>query len=357
MYFRYLLLSMCCLLLGVKSSAQVSVEAKIDSISILVGEQTNMEVAVTARKGAKIVWPNIKPSHYLVPGVEIIDVADGDTSEVDNNVRISKRITLTSFDEKLYPIPGMKVKVDGKPYEANQLALKVMTIDVDTLHPNQFYPPKTVQNNPFLWSEWSGLFWMSVLVLALMGGIFYLYIRLRENKPIIAKIRIVKKVLPHQRALSAMEKIKAEHLERSDDQKTYYTQLTDALRRYIKERFGFNAMEMTSAEILYSLQESGDKAMLDELRNLFRTADLVKFAKYSTLLNENDMNLVNAINFIDQTKIEGQPVEERIVPTLSDDEKKVQNSRITIKTLLVVVGVIIIAMSAMIVYNLLMLLE
>ena len=97
--------------------------------------------------------------------------------------------------------------------------------------------------------------------------------------------------------------------------------------------------------------------MLDELRNLFRTADLVKFAKYSTLLNENDMNLVNAINFIDQTKIEGQPVEERIVPTLSDDEKKVQNSRITIKTLLVVVGVIIIAMSAMIVYNLLMLLE
>ena len=200
---------MCCLLLGVKSSAQVSVEAKIDSISILVGEQTNMEVAVTARKGAKIVWPNIKPSHYLVPGVEIIDVADGDTSEVDNNVRISKRITLTSFDEKLYPIPGMKVKVDGKPYEANQLALKVMTIDVDTLHPNQFYPPKTVQNNPFLWSEWSGLFWMSVLVLALMGGIFYLYIRLRENKPIIAKIRIVKKVPPHQRALSAMEKIKA----------------------------------------------------------------------------------------------------------------------------------------------------
>lgn len=44
---------MCCLLLGVKSSAQVSVEAKIDSISILVGEQTNLEVAVTARKGAK----------------------------------------------------------------------------------------------------------------------------------------------------------------------------------------------------------------------------------------------------------------------------------------------------------------
>lgn len=34
------------------------------------------------------------------------------------------------------------------------------------------------------------------------------------------------------------------------------------------------------------------------------TADLVKFAKYSTLINENDMNLVNAIEFINQTKQE-----------------------------------------------------
>lgn len=347
---------MSCLLLGVKSSAQVSVEAKIDSISILVGEQTNMEVAVTARKGARIVWPNIKPSHYLVPGVEIIDVADGDTSEVDNNVRISKRITLTSFDEKLYPIPGMKVKVDGKPYEANQLALKVMTIDVDTLHPNQFYPPKTVQNNPFLWSEWSGLFWMSVLVLALMGGIFYLYIRLRENKPIIAKIRIVKKVLPHQRALSAMEKIKAEHLERSDDQKTYYTQLTDALRQYINERFGFNAMEMTSSEIIERLQQNGDKKMIGELKELFETADLVKFAKYSTLINENDLNLVNAINFIDQTKTNEQTVEEKVAPELTDQDRKTRSQRKLIKALLWGGAIVMAAITAYVIYGACMLL-
>ena len=245
----------------------------------------------------------------------------------------------------------MKVKVDGKPYEANQLALKVMTIDVDTLHPNQFYPPKTVQNNPFLWSEWSGLFWMSVLVLALMGGIFYLYIRLRENKPIIAKIRIVKKVLPHQRALSAMEKIKAEHLERSDDQKTYYTQLTDALRQYINERFGFNAMEMTSSEIIERLRQNGDKKMIGELKELFETADLVKFAKYSTLINESDLNLVNAINFIDQTKLENVPTEERVVPQLSQEDKRTKNTRRAIKWLLALSSTLVIVLLAYIIYS------
>lgn len=83
---------------------------------------------------------------------------------------------------------------------------------------------------------------------------------------------------------------------------------------YIQERFNFNAMEMTSDQIIEHLQQVGDQKMIDELRELFQTADLVKFAKYSTLLNENDLNLVNAVNFIDQTKQEGQNVEERIVP-------------------------------------------
>lgn len=357
MYFRYLLLSMCCLLLGVKSSAQVSVEAKIDSISILVGEQTNMEVAVTARKGAKIVWPNIKPSHYLVPGVEIIDVADGDTSEVDNNVRISKRITLTSFDEKLYPIPGMKVKVDGKPYEANQLALKVMTIDVDTLHPNQFYPPKTVQENPFLWSEWSFAFWLSFLLLIVCGAMLYLHNRLKKNKPIIARIRIIKRVPAHEKALKEINDIKQHHsTSNQETQKEYYTHLTNALREYIVNRFGFNAMEMTSTEIIENLRASGDQKMIDELRMLFSTADLVKFAKYEIPMNENDANLVNAINFIDQTKTNELPKEEKIVPTLSSEDQKSQQQRRLIKTLLWIGGFSAVAILGYIIYQVVMLL-
>lgn len=45
----------------------------------------------------------------------------------------------------------------------------------------------------------------------------------------------------------------------SEDQKAYYTLLTDVLRKYIKERFGFNAMEMTSSEIITRLQNENDK--------------------------------------------------------------------------------------------------
>ena len=211
----------------------------------------------------------------------------------------------------------MTVKIDGKPYQSKSLALKVLTIEVDTLHAEQFFGPKDVQDNPFQWSDWSRPFWGSVLMLVLMAIGYYLYLRLRDNKPIISHIRIVKRLLPHQKAMKEIEQIKADKMVTSENSKEYYTKLTDTLRKYIEERYGFSAMEMTSSEIIDRLMSTQDQKALDELRQLFTTADLVKFAKYSTLINENDANLVNAIEFINQTKLENMPVEESVKPQLS----------------------------------------
>lgn len=333
-------------------SAQVQIEANVDSVAILVGEQTRLNLSVTAKEGSKVIFPKFKPSQYITPGVEVLEQT-GDTVDADNDMKkMTMHYTLTSFDEHLYAIPAMSVKVDGKTYKTNTLALKVITIPVDTVHPGKFFPPKDVQDNPFLWSEWSGMFWLSILMILIIGAAMYMYIRLKQNKPIITHIKIVKHIPPHQRALNAIEKIKEEKMQTSEDQKTYYTRLTDTLRQYIEERFGFRAMEMTSSDIIFHLKESGDQKMIAELTELFQTADLVKFAKYSTLINENDLNLVNAVNFIDQTKTDSLPTEERIVPQLSEGEQQARKSRITIKWVMWGCIVAAIALLVYVVYNL-----
>lgn len=331
-------------------SAQ-TVEQKLDSLQLLIGQQTALHLTVSANRGQKIVMPSFKPSQQVVPGVEVVSQSQGDTVDVgDNRIQVKRDYILTSFDEKVYVIPALNVQVDGKTYHGNQLALKVLTVPVDTIHPNQFYPPKTVQDNPFLWSEWSGLFWLSVLVVILLGALFYLTIRLKQNKPIITRIRIVKRVPAHEKALSEINIIKKNRTESQETQKEYYTRLTNTLREYIVNRFGFNAMEMTSGEIIDRLQATGDPKMIDELKQLFRTADLVKFAKYESLINENDANLVNAINFIDQTKTDEKPVEERIAPQLSAHDKKSQSQRKLIKALLWSISVVIIVIIAYMAY-------
>ena len=125
----------------------------------------------------------------------------------------------------------------------------------------------------------------------------------------------------------------------SENQKEYYTKLTDTLRKYIEERYGFRAMEMTSSEIIDRLTETQDSQALDELRLLFNTADLVKFAKYSTLINENDMNLVNAIEFINKTKVENQVEEIVEKPQMTQEEVRSVKTRRTLKIIIVTLAV------------------
>lgn len=345
----YIILLITCVL---QTSAQVFVESKIDSIEILIGEQTDLTLSVTADKGAKVKLPVYKPNQYITPGVEVLDNSVADTSQLDNGlVKISRKYTLTSFDENLYYLPPMKVVVDGKTYKSKSLALKVLTVPVDTLHPEKFYPPKGVQDNPFLWSEWEPTFWLSVLFVIMCVLTYYLWTRLKENKPVIARVRLVKKIPPHQRALKEIEGIREKKMSMQEDQKAYYTMLTDVLRKYIRERFGFNALEMTSSEIIARLQQDGDKKMIDELKELFTTADLVKFAKYSTLINENDANLVNAVEFINTTKLENQPAIERVEPKLTATDKRNMRSRITLKAAIYVLLVMSAALLAYVVYR------
>ena len=321
-----LLFSLVCIVATMM--AQVAVEARIDSIQMLIGQQVHVTVTATTPANAKVVFPTYKSREQLVQGVEVLTISEEQKEDFDKGQKLSRVYTLTSFDGNLYYIPPFKVKVNGKFYQSKSLALKVMEVEVDTTKMNQFFGPKDVQDNPFQWSDWSLVFWLSVLLLFLLAAASYLYVRLRDNKPLIKSFKLVKRLLPHQKAMKEIEQIKADKMVSSENQKEYYTKLTETLRRYIEERYKFSAMEMTSSEIIERLTQDGDQKSLDELRQLFTTADLVKFAKYSTLINENDMNLVNAIDFINQTKQEQQVVEEE-KPQLSEaDQRSLQTRRI-----------------------------
>lgn len=332
----------------IAAQAQVTVEAKIDSLEILIGEQTNITLQVTMNRGSHLVMPRFN-NGVLTPGVNVLGMSPADTSEIDNGkVIVAQKILITSFNQNLYYLPPFTIKVDGKIYSSKSLALKVLTVDVDTVHKENFFGPKSVVDNPFAWSDWSLIFWLSVLAVLLLSLSYYLYTRYRDNKPIIRHLKIINRLLPHQRAMKEIEQIKAEKIWASDNSKEYYTKLTDTLRKYIEDRYGFNAMEMTSSEIIDRLTKMNDEKALDELRGLFQTADLVKFAKYNTLINENDMNLVNAIEFINSTKIEIDPNAKPAKPKLTEEEKRGKKATLALKW---TIGVFVFVAAVSLVYS------
>lgn len=300
------------------AAQSVTVEARIDSLQILIGEQAKIELEVAADSKQIVVFPHFTDT--LITGVEVIEVSKIDTQYVNNNQRmlLTQEYIVTSFDSALYYIPPIPVLVDNQEYKSNALALKVYSIPVDTSQPDAFFGLKDVMKAPFSWDDWKWLIVLSFLAIPLLALLIYFIIRIRDNKPIIRKVKVEPKIPPHILAIQEIERVKSEKSWQKGEPKAYYTELTDIIRNYIHGRFGFNALEMTSSEIIEKLQESKNQEDIKDLKELFQTADLVKFAKHNPLMNENDANLINAIEFINETK----PVEE--------EEFKPQPTEITI---------------------------
>lgn len=298
-------ISVCSLLHA--HAQKVTVDASIDSLQILIGEQTKIKLEVSADANSKLRIPVFNDT--IVKGVEIVEVSKADTQLLNKGSRmlISQEYIITSFDSALYFIPPIEVEAGNEIFKSQPLALKVYSVPVDTLHPEAFFGPKEIRKISINWDD------IRSVVLSLLLGLififleFYLYKRFRDNKPIIRRIKVEPKLPAHQQALQKIEEIKSNSNLRHSDLKGYYTELTDVLRNYMKDRFHFNAMEMTSTEIIERLKAEENQQFIEELKELFVTADLVKFAKHLPMMNENDSNLVNAIDFIQGTKEEVDP--------------------------------------------------
>lgn len=348
-----ILLTVCCLC-TLFAKGQGTVDIKIDSLQLLIGQQTGITLDVTCDAKQQVVFPPLSDRSMLTKGVEVIKVCPLDTQMLNEGKRmqLTQRYIITSFDSALYYLPPMEVIIDTTHYKSKALALRVYTVPVDTVHVDQFFPPKDIEDAPFSWDDWANVVYGSLLVILLMILTFVMLVWLKQGNPIIRIIRHKAKLPPHQVAMKEIERIKEEKTWASEDSKEYYTQLTDTLRNYIQERYGFRAMDMTSTEIIERLMEENDEEALNELRQLFETADLVKFAKYSTLVNENDANLVTAVNYINQTKQEVDPNAKAEEPTYTPEEMRSIGMKWTLRVLIGLCSCGIIAIVVLIVIRL-----
>ena len=331
------------------SSAQVSVVARLDSVNFYVGEQDGLELQVTLPSNQRLQLPPFKKGMEIVPNVEIVEIDKPDTIELNdgNNLQITQRYVITAWDSAFYYLPPLQVKVDTSIYESKSLAFKVYTLDVDTLHADAFFPPRDVQELPFAWKDWEELFYAVLALFLLAAFITMMYHLIKKGKPIFKIIRRKKKLPAHQVAIIEIERIKQERTWAKEDSKEYYTLLTDALRTYIQERYSFSAMEMTSTEIIERLIQESDETSITELREIFKTADLVKFAKWSTPINENDANLMAALQYVNETKIEedpnAQPEPEVIKETDKNRQTQVRIMQFLVALAVVAIIVIVVA--------------
>ena len=324
------------LILAIVSHAQVQVTASVDSTKILIGGRSHYFITVYAPKGTKISFPEFNNKKEIISDVEVLS-AKSDTADANGKVRIRRIYTITAWDAKRYTIPAQKVIVGGTTKTTGNVALDVQAVPIDTVKSTPM-PPDNIQKVPFSWEEWVPVILVLVLALILICIVFYLY-RILCHKKNGRTPEDTRTLSYYEQAKHDLSEIAANKMLYAE-QKAYYTDVTNVLRKYISQRYDINALEMTSHEILESIKDVCD---VSELKVVFNTADLVKFAKYSTDANDMTYYLDSIVHFIDSTKVE-EPKE-----VIEEPKENISDTR-SRKTIKLAIGLLLVTSIALLIY-------
>lgn len=287
------------------SAAMVQVKVKLDSAILLMGKQTTLHIEMSQDKNAKGYFMNEK-ADTLVEKVEVAARPKPDTVDLGNNrIQINRSLIIQSFDSGMYVLPPLKYVIGRDTFLSNSVTLKVIPVKVDKLKTIHDFKP--VEQPPFHFFDWLPSFitdywWIYVLLLILIaGGLFVYYKWIKKGTlPLMSK---PKPIPPYEEAIMRLEQLKQQQLWQTGQEKAYFTELTDILRRYIDRRFQINAVEMTSSQIIAILKKNAEtRAVNDQLEQILEVADFVKFAKMRPMPEDNEAAYQHALTFVNETK-------------------------------------------------------
>lgn len=320
---RTIILLISSLLIATIATAQVTIKATLDSAYLLMGKQTGLKIEIVEDKNTQghiVGVDNGNP--MLTEKVEIINLLNADTTDLGSNrEEIKREIIIQSFDSGLYTLPPLKFAVGKDTFLSNKLVLKVLPVPVDTLKSIHDYAPISNPDTK-LWDYLpdfiADYWWIFIIAMFIIAGCVIIYMLFIRKDRKITLLPQKKPIPPYELALQQLSRLKDEKLCERGQEKEYYTRLTEILRVYLDRRFGINAMEMTSSQIISTLHKRPEtKESNRHMRQILEIADFVKFAKVRPLPDDNVRSFSLAMQFVEETKPE-EPV--------SDDDSSTTDS-------------------------------
>jgi len=294
-----------------------TVNAVLDSSVVEFANPVRLKVSATVTSGNKTYFPNLKELFKNSP-LELLSELKPDTSVSQDRkmVTFTHTYVITSFKDTLLYVPRLPIRIGKDTLYTDSLSIAFTLLqntdstflsEIDTTKIMKVFDIKDVKNAPWtfqeFWARFSKLILILLIVAVLASVLTYMYIRWKNNKPILPVIK--PKEPADKTALRELEKLKDEKLwQQQERTKEYYSRLTEILKRYISDRYSTSVMELTSMETLEKLADFVDPKddCYQGLRFVFSIADFVKFAKMQPLLNENEKALNNAFDFVEKTK-------------------------------------------------------
>lgn len=296
-------------LLSLNGNAQVQLNATADRDSILIGDHINLIIRAELDKNLQFVFPVI-PDTFS--NFEIVERAGIDTTITANKILLQQYIVITSFDSGQQVVPPFQLlystagDTTKRSVFSEAIRIDVYTVTVEGDEIKDIKAPIKV---PITFAEILPYLLALIPLLLLGWALYYWY----KNKGVMKTPDAPAPRVPaYEEAINRLKQLEQEKLWQKGEVKKYHSAITDILRHYLERRFHFNAMEQTTDKILSSLKNYQEARVSEYiLKQILTTADLVKFAKFQPLPDENGLSMKNAFEFIEQTK--PAPIEEPVM--------------------------------------------
>ena len=279
------------------ATAAVEVTARVMPANTRVGEPVRYEIAVTRSAGARIVLPAVKGN---TGRLEVLGHEAHDTTLADGREVTTHALTLVAWSVGADTLPPQRIEVRLPPDTASivlytQPTLVTVSATVDTLDTaaTQFADIHDTERLP------RGFPWWLVLLTG-AGAAAVWWIRKRRNRPRPEIPAAPARVAPAAaRALARLDAREAAgHLDAgktTDGARLFAFKLSEILREYLAARFGIDALEATTAELLERAAPLPlPPAAFDWLRAASEELDVTKFAT-GTLSPEAGARLLGGV--------------------------------------------------------------
>lgn len=308
---KYLAICIFVVVCHLQSFADVKVTASLDSTSILMGRVDTLRLFVERdadRQGVFPLFNKIGPNGYVTLFNDTVElgIPRMDTVRREGS-RITERLVVPVqvFDSGFYRLPPFIYISATDSAASNEVDLTVVPVKVGENDAISDYKDISDPSDRSFWDwmpDWLyDLWWMWLLLIVAIAAAIYFGSKYRKTGKFIT-LPEKPQPKPWTVALERLENLKSKNLWENGMEKEYFTDLTDILREYLFTRFGINAMEMTSRQIMQTLADQSDvRDKRSYVRKILDIADFVKFAKVRPLPADNVDAFDNAVNFVKET--------------------------------------------------------
>lgn len=284
---------------ALNAAGNVTLKASIDSTAVVQGSKANLrlEVLKNTSEGMLVDAPETGADYF---GIEISDLKIDTVDHGNGRIELAYDYTIQAFDPGTVTLPPFRYAVGNDTVNSEVVTLKVLEVDLDTL--TDIHPMESVVSVPSRWYDIIPNWWLWIFIgVAAVGVIACCVLLFRKKKGLLVKP--VKITPPYDLAVMRLNDLQAKKLPQSGRDKEYYTELTEILRQYLEGRFGINAMEMTSTQIIDTLRHNKEtKPGSDLMKQILEIADFVKFAKVRPLPDDNIKAFNSAVKFVEDSK-------------------------------------------------------